>query len=61
MAYLRHYYEPDNINEQMRMQQRAKAYQIVSYIINEPSSLNVGACIFLWPVLFSSQGTPVRA
>jgi hypothetical protein len=29
MAYLRHYYEPDNKNEQTRMQQRAKDYQIV--------------------------------
>jgi ornithine carbamoyltransferase len=31
MTYLRHYYEPDNKkNEQTRMQQRAKDYQIVS-------------------------------
>jgi hypothetical protein len=29
MAYLCHYYEPDSINEHMRMQQRVKAYQIV--------------------------------
>jgi hypothetical protein len=29
MAYLRHYYEPDNKNVQTRMQQRAKCYQIV--------------------------------
>jgi hypothetical protein len=29
MAYLRHYYEPDSKNEQIRMQQRAKHYQIV--------------------------------
>jgi hypothetical protein len=29
MAYLRHYYEPDNKNEQIRMQQRAKDYQII--------------------------------
>jgi hypothetical protein len=29
MAYLRHYYEPDRKNEQTRMQQRAKDYQIV--------------------------------
>jgi hypothetical protein len=29
MAYLRHYYESDNKNEQTRMQQRAKDYQIV--------------------------------
>jgi hypothetical protein len=30
MAYLRHYYEPDNTTELIRMQQRAKAYQIIS-------------------------------
>jgi hypothetical protein len=30
MAYLHHYYEPNSINEQIRMQQRAKAYQIVA-------------------------------
>jgi tRNA nucleotidyltransferase/poly(A) polymerase len=30
MAYLRHYYEPDSKNEQTRMQQREKDYQIVS-------------------------------
>jgi hypothetical protein len=29
MAYLRHYYEPDSKNEQTRMHQRAKDYQIV--------------------------------
>jgi hypothetical protein len=29
MAYLCHYYEPDSKNEQTRMQQRAKDYQIV--------------------------------
>jgi hypothetical protein len=29
MTYLRHYYEPDNKNEQIRMQQRAKDYQII--------------------------------
>jgi hypothetical protein len=29
MAYLRHYYELDSKNEQTRMQQRAKDYQIV--------------------------------
>jgi hypothetical protein len=29
MAYLRHYYEPDCKNEQTRMHQRAKQYQIV--------------------------------
>jgi hypothetical protein len=29
MAYLHHYYEPDNIVDQTRMQQRAQAYQIV--------------------------------
>jgi hypothetical protein len=29
MAYLHHYYEPGSINEQIRMQQRARAYQIV--------------------------------
>jgi hypothetical protein len=29
MAYLHHYYEPDGKNEQIRMQQRAKDYQIV--------------------------------
>jgi hypothetical protein len=30
MAYLRHYYEPDNTTELIRMQQRAKAYQIIN-------------------------------
>jgi hypothetical protein len=30
MAYLHHYYEPDNAVEQTRMQQRAHAYQIVN-------------------------------
>jgi hypothetical protein len=29
MAYLRHYYKPNSKNEQTRMQQRAKDYQIV--------------------------------
>jgi hypothetical protein len=29
MAYLLHYYESDNTTEHIRMQQRAKAYQIV--------------------------------
>jgi hypothetical protein len=29
MAYLHHYYEPDNAREHIRMEQRAKAYQIV--------------------------------
>jgi hypothetical protein len=29
MAYLRHYYEPDNNTEHIIMQQRAKAYQII--------------------------------
>jgi hypothetical protein len=29
MAYLHHYYEPDSKNEQTRMQQQAKDYQIV--------------------------------
>jgi hypothetical protein len=29
VAYLYHYYEPDNIVEDTRMQQRARAYQIV--------------------------------
>jgi ribonuclease HI len=29
MAYLHHYYEPDSKNEQTKMQQRAKDYQIV--------------------------------
>jgi ribonuclease HI len=29
MAYLRHYYELDNTTKHIRMQQRAKAYQIV--------------------------------
>jgi hypothetical protein len=29
MAYLHHYYEPDTTVEQIRMQQRAQAYQIV--------------------------------
>jgi hypothetical protein len=30
MAYLRNYYEPDNANEQTRMQQPTKDYQILS-------------------------------
>jgi hypothetical protein len=29
MAYLRHHYEPDNNTELTRMQQRAKAYQVI--------------------------------
>jgi hypothetical protein len=29
MAYLRHYYKPDSTNEQIRMQQWARAYQVV--------------------------------
>jgi hypothetical protein len=29
MAYLCHYYKPDSKNEQIRLQQRAKDYQIV--------------------------------
>jgi hypothetical protein len=29
MMYLCHYYEPDNTNEHIRMQQRVKAYQII--------------------------------
>jgi hypothetical protein len=29
MAYLRHYYEPDSNTESIRIQQRAKAYQII--------------------------------
>jgi hypothetical protein len=29
MAYLHHYYEPNSKNEQTRMQQRSKDYQIV--------------------------------
>jgi hypothetical protein len=29
MAYLHHHYEPDNNTELTRMQQRAKAYQII--------------------------------
>jgi hypothetical protein len=29
MAYLHHYYEPDSTTKKIRMQQRAKAYQIV--------------------------------
>jgi hypothetical protein len=29
MAYLRHYYEPDSTTEKIRMQQWARAYQIV--------------------------------
>jgi hypothetical protein len=30
MAYLHHYYEPDNTTKKIRMQQRARAYQIVN-------------------------------
>jgi hypothetical protein len=29
MAYLRNYYEPENMNEQIRMQQRTKDHQMV--------------------------------
>jgi hypothetical protein len=29
MAYLHHHYEPDNSTELIRMQQRAKAYQVI--------------------------------
>jgi hypothetical protein len=30
MVYLRHYYELDNTTEYIRMQQMAKAYQIIN-------------------------------
>jgi hypothetical protein len=29
MAYLRHYYKPDDNTELLKMQQRAKAYQVI--------------------------------
>jgi hypothetical protein len=29
MAYLHHYYDPDNNIELIRMQQRSKAYQVI--------------------------------
>jgi hypothetical protein len=40
MAYLHHYYEPDNAREHIRMEQRAKAYQIVDNdLYKTPSSV----------------------
>jgi hypothetical protein len=42
MAYLCHYYEPDSKNEQIRLQQWAKDYQIVKnelYKISVPNRL----------------------
>jgi hypothetical protein len=39
MAYLHHYYEPDSTNEQIRMQQRARAYQIVENNLYKASAL----------------------
>jgi ribonuclease HI len=38
-AYLHHYYEPDSKNEQTRMQQRAKDYQIVGNELYKASIL----------------------
>jgi hypothetical protein len=37
MTYLRHYYEPDNATKHIRMQKRAKAYQIVDNDLNKTS------------------------
>jgi hypothetical protein len=37
MAYLHHYYELDNTTEHTRMQQRAKAYQIVDNDLHKTS------------------------
>jgi hypothetical protein len=39
MVYLHHYYEPDSINEETRMQQQAKAYQIVDNNLYKASVL----------------------
>jgi hypothetical protein len=38
MAYLCHNYEPDNTTKKIRMQQRAKAYQIVDYNLYKASA-----------------------
>jgi hypothetical protein len=40
MAYLCHYYEPDSKNEKIRLQQRAKDYQIVR---NELYKISISA------------------
>jgi hypothetical protein len=44
MAYLLHYYEPDTIVEQIRMQQRARAYQIVGNDLYKVSVLGPLLC-----------------
>jgi hypothetical protein len=44
MAYLHHYYEPNTTVEQIRMQQRARAYQIVD---NELYKISVSAPSFV--------------
>jgi hypothetical protein len=44
MAYLHHYYEPNTTFEQIRMQQRARAYQIVD---NELYKISVSAPSFV--------------
>jgi hypothetical protein len=43
LAYLRHHYEPDNSTELTRMQQRAKAYQVIG---DEQYKMSV-----TWPLL----------
>jgi hypothetical protein len=46
MAYLRHYYEPDNTTKKTRMQQQAKAYQIVNNNLYKASVLEPVAHTF---------------
>jgi hypothetical protein len=44
MAYLCHYYEPNNKNEQIRPQQRAKDYQIFGNELYKTSILGPLLC-----------------
>jgi hypothetical protein len=44
MAYLRHYYEPDSTTEKIRMQLRARAYQIVNNNLYKATVLGPRLC-----------------
>jgi hypothetical protein len=39
MAYLRHHYEPDNKTKLLKMQQRAKAYQVIGNELYKTSDI----------------------
>jgi hypothetical protein len=39
MAYLRHHYEPDNTTKLLKMQQRAKAYQVIGNELYKTSDI----------------------